>query len=221
MFFFCSSQATQSPIIGALSDWQLGTAPDHGAQSPFRGSLREDRSPAAASGITRIGALGSDQRIFALGGRMTADEGTRRDHRSNRRRRPRERRRLPLVSYARNKQFVSPGRRSRSTTQARGCGETDRPWDGAPALCRDSPSSPAVGGRGRRGRLGRRPAVRITTDAGRQRRSRHRSRAQFRGEDCCASRRPARAGNTRRTTGSWPQSQRRSAPPGGGRACRS
>jgi len=26
-------------------------------------------------GITRIGALGSDQRIFALGGRMTADEG--------------------------------------------------------------------------------------------------------------------------------------------------
>jgi hypothetical protein len=77
----------QSQIIGALSDWQLGTAPDHGAQSPFRGSLREDRSP-AASGITRIGALGSDQRIFARGGGMTADEGTRRDQGSNRRRRP-------------------------------------------------------------------------------------------------------------------------------------
>ena len=100
-----------------LSDWQLRTAPDHGAQSPFRGSLREDRSPAAASGIARIEALESDQRIFALGGRMMADEGTRGDQRSNRRRRP-SGAASPATGLLRTKQAVRLARTAKPINDA-------------------------------------------------------------------------------------------------------
>jgi len=42
-----------------LSEWQLRTSPDHGAQSPFRDSLRVDPSPAASGsrGSKRLEAI--------------------------------------------------------------------------------------------------------------------------------------------------------------------